>query len=110
MQKTSQSLSVSFDFPNGIIVYGTIILSVVLYGYETWYRILTEEHRLRVFGSRVLRNILGLRVFGDRVLRNIHGLRVFGDRGLRNIHGPKREEETGCWRKLHNEELHDLSS
>ena len=96
MQKTSQSLSVSFDFPNGIIVYGTIILSVVLYGYETWYRTLTEEHRLRVFGSRVLRTILGLSVFGDRVLRNIHG--------------PKREEETGCWRKLHNEELHDLSS
>jgi hypothetical protein len=27
---------------------------------------------------------------------------------LRRIVGPKRDEETGGWRKLHNEELHDL--
>jgi hypothetical protein len=29
---------------------------------------------------------------------------------LRRIFGPKRDEVTGGWRKLHNEELHDLYS
>jgi hypothetical protein len=33
---------------------------------------------------------------------------VFENRVLRRIFGPKREEVTGEWRKLHNEELHDL--
>ena len=32
-------------------------------------------------------------------------LRVFGNRVLRKIFGPKRDEVTGEWRKLHNEEL-----
>jgi hypothetical protein len=27
---------------------------------------------------------------------------------LRRIFGPRREEESGVWRKLHNEELHNL--
>ena len=49
-------------------------------GCETWSLILREERRLRVFENRVLR-------------------RVFG---------PKRDEVTGEWRKLHNEELNDL--
>jgi hypothetical protein len=35
------------------------ILSVVLYGCETWSIILTEERRLRVFENRVLRGIFG---------------------------------------------------
>jgi hypothetical protein len=35
-------------------------------------------------------------------------LRVFESRVLRRIFGPKRDEVTGEWRKLHNEELHDL--
>jgi hypothetical protein len=65
-----------------IRIYETIILPVVLYGCETWSLKLREEHRLRVFENRVLR-------------------RVFG---------PKRDEVTGEWRKLHNEELHDLYS
>jgi hypothetical protein len=34
---------------------------------------------------------------------------VFGNRVLK-IFGPKRDEATGEWRKLHNEELHDLDS
>jgi hypothetical protein len=34
-------------------------------------------------------------------------LRVFENRALRRIHGPKRDEVTGEWRKLHNEELSD---
>jgi uncharacterized membrane protein len=34
-----------------------------------------------------------------------HRLRVFENRVLRRIFGPKRNEVTGDWRKLHNEEL-----
>ena len=60
-----------------IKVYRTIILPVVLYGCETWSLTFREERRLRVFENRVLR-------------------RVFG---------PKRNEVTGEWRKLYNEEL-----
>jgi hypothetical protein len=37
-------------------------------------------------------------------------LRVFENRVLRRIFGPKRYEATGEWRKLHNEELHNLYS
>jgi len=61
-------------------MYRTIILPVVLYGCETWLLTLKEERRLRVFENRVLRRIFG----------------------------PKRDEVTGEWRKLHNEELNDL--
>jgi hypothetical protein len=39
-----------------------------------------------------------------------HRLRVFENRVLRRIFGPKRDEETGGWRKLHNEEIHNLYS
>jgi hypothetical protein len=39
--------------------YKTIILPVALYACETWSLILREEHRLRVFGNRVLRGIFG---------------------------------------------------
>jgi hypothetical protein len=35
---------------------------------------------------------------------------VFENRALRRIFGPKRDEVTGGWRKLHNEELHNLYS
>jgi hypothetical protein len=38
-----------------------------------------------------------------------HKLRVFENRALR-IFGPKRDGVTGGWRKLHNEELHNLYS
>jgi hypothetical protein len=37
-------------------------------------------------------------------------LRAFENRVLRRIFGPKRDEVTGEWRKLHNEELNDLYS
>ena len=63
-----------------IKIYRSIILPVVLYGCETWSLTLREERRLRVFENGVLR-------------------RVFG---------PKRDDVTGEWRKLHNEELNDL--
>ena len=60
--------------------YRIIILSVVLYGCETWSLTLREERRLRVFENRVLRGIFGV----------------------------KRDEVTGEWRKIYNEELNDL--
>jgi hypothetical protein len=63
-------------------IYKTIILPFVLHVCETWTLTLSEEHRLRVFENRVLR-------------------RIFGS---------KRDEVTGEWRKLHNEELHNLYS
>jgi hypothetical protein len=43
-------------------------------------------------------------------LREEHRLRVFGNRVLRRILGPKRDEVTSEWRKLHNKELRDLYS
>jgi hypothetical protein len=43
-------------------------------------------------------------------LREERRLRVFENRVLRRIFGPKRDEETRSWRKLHNEELHNLYS
>jgi hypothetical protein len=70
------------NVPFSPAIYKTIILPVVLYGCETWSLTLREEHKLRVFENRVLRRIFG----------------------------PKRDEVTGEWRKLHNEELHDLYS
>jgi len=40
-----------------ICIYKTIILSVVLYGCETWSQTLREERKLRVFETMVLRRI-----------------------------------------------------
>jgi hypothetical protein len=42
-------------------------------------------------------------------LREGRRLRVFQNRVLKRIFGPKRDEVTGEWRKLHNEELNDLN-
>ena len=65
-----------------IKIYRTIILPLVLYGYETWWLTLRDERKLRVFENMVLR-----RIFGSR-----------------------RNEVTGEWRRVHNEELNDLYS
>jgi hypothetical protein len=43
-------------------------------------------------------------------LREEYRLQVFESRVSRGIFGPKRDEVTGGWRKLHNEELRDLYS
>jgi hypothetical protein len=40
-------------------LYKSIILPVILYGYETWSLTLREEHRLRVFEKKVLKRIFG---------------------------------------------------
>jgi hypothetical protein len=55
-------------------------LPVILYDFQIWSLILREEHRLRVFKSTVLSRIFG----------------------------PRRDGVTGEWRKLYDEELHDL--
>jgi len=41
-------------------------------------------------------------------LKEEHRLRVFENRVLRRIFGSKRDEVTGDWRKLHNEEIYAL--
>jgi len=41
-------------------------------------------------------------------LREERKLRVFENKVLRRIFGPRRDEVTGDWRRLHNEELNDL--
>jgi hypothetical protein len=43
-------------------------------------------------------------------LREKHRLRVFENRVLRRIFGPKRDEEIGEWRRLHNKDLYALYS
>ena len=58
----------------------TVILSMILYGYENWSLTFKEGHMLRVFQNKVLKKIFG----------------------------SKRDEVTGEWRKLHNEELNDV--
>jgi hypothetical protein len=62
--------------------YKTIILPVVLYGCETWSLTLRDEHRLRVLEYKF----------------------------LVRISGPRRDKMVRGWRKLHNEELHNLYS
>ena len=57
-----------------------LILPAVLCGCETWSLTLRKKRRLSVFENRVLRTIFG----------------------------SKRDEVTGEWRKLHNEELNDM--
>ena len=64
-----------------IKIYRTIILPVLFYGCETWSLILREETKLWVFENMVLRRIFG----------------------------PRRDEVTGEWRRLHNEELNDCT-
>ena len=50
---------------------------------------------------------MGVKV-GRSHCRGERRLRVFKKKMLRRIFGPKRDEVTGEWRKLHNEELNEL--
>jgi hypothetical protein len=43
-------------------------------------------------------------------MRDKHSVRLFENRALRKILGCNRDEATGEWRKLHNQELYDLYS
>jgi hypothetical protein len=79
-QSMQNLLSSGFLSKNLKITIYRIIILPVLYGCETWSLTLREERRLRVFENWVLR-----RIFGSQ-----------------------RDEVTGEWRKLHNEELNDL--
>jgi hypothetical protein len=45
-----------------------------------------------------------------RTIEGIYRLRVFKERVLRRIFGPKGNEVMAVWRKLHNEELHNVYS
>jgi hypothetical protein len=45
---------------------------------------------------------------GSLTLKEEHRLKVFVNRVLTRMFGPKREEVVGNWRRLHNEELHNL--
>jgi len=63
-----------------IKIYRNIPLSVVLYGCETWPLTSSKEKWVRVSENRALRKLFG----------------------------SKRDEVTVEWRRLHNEELHDL--
>jgi hypothetical protein len=47
-----------------------IILSVVLYGFETWPLTLREEHRLKVFENRLLRRMFGLKAGENCIMRS----------------------------------------
>jgi hypothetical protein len=47
---------------------------------------------------------------GSLILREEHRLNVFENRVLRRILGRRRDEVIGGWRKLRNEELHNLYS
>jgi len=78
VQNLLSSRSVSKNLK--IKIYRTLILPVVFYGCETWLLTLREERKLRV-----LENMM-----------------------LRRIFGPRRDEVTGEWRRLNNEELNDL--
>jgi hypothetical protein len=53
-------------------------------------------------------NLVEIRLTWSLTLREEHRLRVFGNRMLRRIFGPKRDEVIGGWRKLHNEMLHNV--
>jgi hypothetical protein len=57
----------------------------------------------------VLRGVVVLCMFRSPY-REKQRLRVFENRVLRRIFGPERDDMTGDWRKLHNEELHNLHS
>ena len=49
-------------------------------------------------------------VYADAKLGEERKLRVFENRALRKIFGHKRDDVTGEWRRLQNEQLHDLYS
>jgi hypothetical protein len=74
------TLSILSSRRKKIKIHKTIILHLVLYGCETLYLTLKKEHRLKVTEDRMLRRIVA----------------------------PQRDVTIGGWRKLHNDEPHNL--
>jgi hypothetical protein len=58
--------------------------------------------------NKTLIELIYIYIFIFIILKQEHKLRVFENRVLRRIFGPKRDGVTGGWRKLYNEELHNL--
>jgi hypothetical protein len=75
-------LSITLLCKNVKVKINRAIILLVLYGCKSWSLTLREEFMLRVFENKVLR-------------------RIFGS---------KRNEVTGMWRRVHNEELYALYS
>ena len=61
-------------------LYRTVILHIVLYGFDTSFFTLRGKHELKAFQNRILRKIFG----------------------------PKTVKETEDWRKVHNKKFYDL--
>jgi hypothetical protein len=70
-------------------------------------RLLSKKAKIRIYTTIILPVVL----YGawSLTLKEEHRLRVLENRVLRTF-GPNRDEVTGEWRKLHNEELRDLYS
>jgi hypothetical protein len=67
-------------------------------------RLLSENLKIRIYKTIILPVVLYGCETWSLTVREEHRLRIF------EIFGPKRNEVTGEWRKLHNEELRDLYS
>jgi hypothetical protein len=99
-------------------IYKTIILPVVLYGYETWSLTLREEHGLGVFENRVLSRIFGpkiVEVTGEwRKLRELYSspsiIRIMKAMRMRKVghvaRMGRRGMRIGCWWESQREGAH----
>jgi len=73
----------------------------MLYGSQVWALTLSEEHRSRVFGSKVLRRIFLPKIWNNR------GKRKFHDKVLHNLYSLSciflalHQEEWDGWEKYH---------
>jgi hypothetical protein len=73
-------------------------------GHCCWFRVSAKSRGLAAYATLPLIALFPL------TLREERRLKVFENRVLRRVFGPRRDEVTGEWRKLHNEELNDLYS
>ena len=80
--RTRRAVLTGLTYHGKIKIYGTLIMLVVLHGYESWSLILREVYRLSIFESRVLRKVCG----------------------------PRWREVKGGLRKCHNGQLDDVYS
>ena len=95
-----------------IIIMKWVVLQIqlpILYIYLlSW--LLSKNLKIKMYRTIILPVVyMGVKLGRWRWGRNV-GLRVFENKVLRRIFGPRRDEVTGEWRKLRNEELNDLYS